>query len=57
MRDNNIKNHVDTLQNVAIDTVTNPIKDVVKLAIGVLGLSFSLAKGLGDKIIKTISKE
>ena len=49
-----IKMHVDDLQDAAIDTIKNPIKDVVKLTTGTLGLAFALVKGFGTKIINTI---
>jgi len=49
-----IKTHVDELQDVAIDTITNPIKDIIKLTTGTLGLAFALVKGFGSKIINTI---
>ena len=49
-----IKTHVDNLQDAAIDTITNPIKDVVRLTTGTIGLAFALVKGFGSKIINTI---
>ena len=55
MSENNIKEHIDNLQQVAIDTVTNPIKDGIKLSVGVLGLSFTLIKGFSDKILNLVT--
>ena len=52
-----IKNHVEELQDAAIDTVTNPIKDVIKVTTGTLGLAFALIKGFGSKIINTIENK
>jgi hypothetical protein len=49
-----IKNHVEELQDAAIDTVTNPIKDIIRVTTGTIGLAFALIKGFGSKIINTI---
>tara|TARA_Y100000034_G_C6730655_1_gene323648 strand:- start:190 stop:366 length:177 start_codon:yes stop_codon:yes gene_type:complete len=49
-----IKIHVDELQDAAINTITNPIKDVIKVTTGTVGLAFALVKGFGSKIINTI---
>ena len=49
-----IKIHVDELQDAAINTITNPIKDIVKITTGTVGLAFALVKGFGSQIINTI---
>ena len=56
MKNNELQHHINELQNGAIDTITNPIKDIVKLSVGLFGVSFSLIKSFGEKITNIIEK-